>query len=1025
MHQDQTGFMWFGTNAGLVKYNCYDFINFSHDSRNENSISSNAVLALTSTRQDGNLWIGLGNGVLDRYDQKHELFSSYSIPIIEGYSSGNANIISLLESFDGNLWVGTIGNGLYKFDLISNSFTQFTSQATTTPLEETSINALYEDPEGHLWIGSSSGLFNYDPESQLFRQYLIDPVDTISDANYITSIVMDGSDNLLVGTESGELFKLERSCGVVQGFSAGLARLDEFELEGIISLFIDSRGFLWIGTWDGLLRYDPDNDEYIETYVDEHDPFGLSDGSITCIFEDRSGLLWFGTADGGINAYYHRTSIFHHVYRNPSKPGTLTGNLIFSICSQRSGVLWVGTTLGLDRLNPSSNNFQHYVADSEDPYSLSNSAVSVLFEDQFDQMWVGTEGGGLNRWDERNQRFTHYLPDDGNDKSVSDGYISAIAEDHSGNLWIGTQNFGLNRWIRNEDQFEVYQYDSDNLETLYSNRISAVYCDHLGGVWIGTLFSGLNKYDPQKDSMIRLAQSPEVSDALNGLSVYCIFEDSKQRLWVGTDKGLNYYHRETGKFESFSKSDGLFRDAVFSIVEDRSGKLWLSSDLGLSRFDYDTKVIKNFSVSDGLQGNRFFPRSAAIGVTGELFFGGNHGFNRFFPEQILDQTYPAPIEITSFKIFDQEMQMGASLSDLSQINLKYADNFFSFNFTSLDFTYPKKNQFAYRMEGFDKDWIYSGSRHYASYTNLNPGHYTFSVKGTNSDGFWNNEERKVGIYIVSPFWRTNWFIIGMILMVSGIVYALVKYRLKLMRVRTQVLQNEVKKQTADLTNMNQMLEQANVMKDLLLDIITHDLRNPIGVIEGLSDYLVSNFPDEEAISVIRESSRSVLRVMENATTLAAVAMGGTIDLEELDLTLIIEEVLKELAPTLEAANLTIQNNLHDESIILANSIIEEIFKNFVSNAAKYASAGQRLVIDKETDEQYLTLSFKDYGDTIPENQRKAVFHRGVQLASGVKKGRGLGLAIAMRIATAHGAEIGVIPNHPRGNIFFFKIPHDT
>ena len=1022
--QSNVGYMWFGTESGLAKFNGYTFTFYTHDPTNRNSLSSNKILSLCEDRTNGFLWIGLQNGALNQFDLKTGYILRFAIPQDETLITNAFDINSIKLKQDGNLWIGTGESGLYEFRIATKSFKSYPSGTTTaSPVEVAGISSIILDPTTDiLWISTFFGVYRFESSTGHYTQFLIDPDDPESARNYITSSSQDSTGALFLGTEIGELFRFDPKTEVFQRIFLPKQEFGPLDLDGINSLFIDRHNLLWIGTWDGLIRYNLKTHQFLRIDVNEFDPYSLTDGSITCIFEDKSGFYWFGTADGGLNTYSPRKSVFKHVYRNQSKSGTLSSNLVFSICAQCSGTLWIGTSNGLNRLNPDSDRFQTYFSDPEDPTTLSNSSISVLFEDSHDILWVGTEGDGLNRWDEKSLQFTRYLPNPGDVLAMNSGFVSALAEDHASNLWIGTQDYGLNQWLRAENRFERFVHDPSSEKSVSADQISSIYCDRSGAIWVGTRGAGLNKFDPTQKCFIRYNQQSETGSNTYGQVINSIFEDSRMQLWVGTNLGLNHFNRETGEFKLFSSKDGLSGEAVMAIKEDLEGNLWLATNRGLSRFNNTRDKLKNFSVSDGLQSDRFFPMAVDISNAGELFFGGTQGFNRFFPDRTSNNRYDPPVVFTNFKIFDTEVFNDQDMSQLTEIRLKHTETFFSFEFSAMDFNYPEHNMYAYKMDGFDENWVNSGIRHYASYTNLNPGKYTFSVKTTNSDGVWSQNVQQVGLIITPPFWNTWWFRLTAILIISSLLYGLFRYRVRLLTIQTHKLQEEVSLQTIDLRTMNQKLEQTNVLKELLLDVITHDLRNPIGVIDSMADYILTNNPEDEAISLIRSSSASVLRVMANATTLARVSMDENIEMESLNICSIIDNLIKEFKPILKAADLTVENALTEDCIITANPIIEEVFKNYISNAVKYASHGKRLIVEKIYDGHTLTISVKDFGTTIPEHEREAVFQRNVQLAKGEKRGRGLGLAIVQRIAHAHHAEVGVKANEPQGNIFYISIP---
>jgi sugar lactone lactonase YvrE len=375
-------------------------------------------------------------------------------------------------------------------------------------------------------------------------------------------------------------------------------------------------------------------------------------------------------------------------------------------------------------------------------------------------IWIGTNGGGINRFDRKTGKFTRFLHDPNDPASLSLNEIRSVYQDRTGALWIGTYGGGLDKLIPGDSPvFQHYRNDPDDPNSLSNDFVRATFEDSDGDFWVGTEGGGLNKFDREKETFTHYLSDPSNPHSLNNDYIFSIHEDRSGYLWLSTwGGGINKFDKQSEEFTHYTEEDGLPNDAVYGIMEDAQGNLWMSTNNGLSRFNPETKTFRNFTVQDGLQNNEFNGGSFFMSKSGEMFFGGIAGFNSFYPENIEDNPYVPPVVITSFSKLNEEVELHKPFSEIEGLTLSHKDYVFSFEFAALDFTAPEKNMYAYRMEGLDEDWVHTNSKkRYATYTTLAPGTYTFRVKGSNSDGVWNEQGTSMKITIVPPFWKTMWF----------------------------------------------------------------------------------------------------------------------------------------------------------------------------------------------------------------------------------------------------------------------------
>jgi signal transduction histidine kinase len=444
---------------------------------------------------------------------------------------------------------------------------------------------------------------------------------------------------------------------------------------------------------------------------------------------------------------------------------------------------------------------------------LSDNEIRTILEDRNSTLWIGTERGGLNRFVSGTETFVHYQHNAANPSSLSDDSVFSIFEDHLGRLWIGTANGGLNRLDQASGTFTRYQHDANDPLSLSDNNVRAIYEDRTGVLWIGTLGGGINLWGDSANHFTIYRHDPNNPSSLSNDMVTCFLEAQEGTIWIGTfGGGLNRFDRSTQSFTHYTEKDGLPDDTVYGILEDADGSLWLSTNKGLSKFDPRARTFRNYDISDGLQGNQFNPGAYFQSRKGEMFFGGTEGLNTFFPTQVKDNPISPQVVITAFKKYNQIVQ--TDLTSNETIQLPYSDNFISFEFAALDYNAPERNQYAYKLEGVDKDWVLAGTRHYASYTNLRGGNYIFRVKGSNNDGVWNEEGTALRISITPPFWETWWFIglIGLTLAMSAIG----GYRLRVrdIEARNRDLAQRVEQRTHELATLNTISEVVNRSLDL-------------------------------------------------------------------------------------------------------------------------------------------------------------------------------------------------------------------
>ena len=810
--QDRQGFLWFATEAGLNQYDGYRFTVYQHDPDNPRSLSSNVVLSSFEDR-DGRLWVGTQAG-LDRLDQPVGAFIHYPKDLTgsENFSGTAVSVINQDQS--GTLWVGTDGGGLTALDLTTNRVTRYRHhQENPQSLSNDTVNSIYISPEGELWIGTDSGLDKFNAKTGSFDHYLQASMGLPTADNIpVRATYEDDQGMMWIGTQGG-LIQWDRNANRFVLYQYDLNNPGSLSDNSVKSIYEDSQGILWVGTLRGLNQFDRIQNRFIRYIHDPNNPYSLSSDYIRSIFEDRSGVLWVGTSFGGLSKHARSTQKFDLYTNQPGLPNQLSDNNIWSVYQDKSRNLWIGTFFsGLNKLDLNSGAVTIYQNDPSDPNSLSNNEIRAIIQDRNGSLWIGTENGGLNRFDPATGTFLHYQHNADDPTSLSSNHVFSIIEDRLGRLWIGTEAGGLNRFDPASGTFIHYQHDANNPLSLSDDNVRAIYEDYLGNLWIGTEQGGLDLWDNQDNGFKIYRHDPGNPSSLSSDWVLSILEDINGNLWFGTLGGLDRYDRATKSFIHYTEKNGLPDNTIYGILADADGNLWLSTNKGLSKFNPNARTFRNYDISDGLQGDQFNPGAYFQSQNGEMFFGGVKGFNSFFPRQVMDNPIPPPMVITAFKKYNQTVS--TDLKNNETIQLPYNENFISFEFAALDYNAPQKNQYAYQLQGIDKDWIYAETNRDANYTNLSPGDYTFRVKASNNDGIWNEQPTTIRIHITPPFWETWWFIGIVGLAVAGSAIGSYRLRVRAIEAANRELTQRVEQRTHELAVLNTIGTVVNRSLDL-------------------------------------------------------------------------------------------------------------------------------------------------------------------------------------------------------------------
>lgn len=1024
--KDRQGFVWFGTNSGANRYDGYSFKIFRHDDLDSSSLSDNLVLGIFQGPEE-QLYIVTAGGRINIYDpvtgsllpktaawlrarnlppgnlvrilrnKEDRYYFIYADSGLYRYEPGrgavhlptvkageNANIPITDAALDaaGDIWLSYNTGILQRFDAASQTISSRTTINQRAALQGNYGYKLYVGRDDKLWLFAQdnlSGLWQYDPASGALRHFVRDSGNIRLSSNNIGDVVQDGKGQIWVATDKGGLDILDIPNNTVRNLHQ--SDEDRSLVENTLTtLYIDDLQTLWVGTLkNGVCYYQPNMLRFPLYKRQPGVPESLPYDDVNCFAEDPKGDLWIGTDGGGLIFFDRHANKFKQFRHKAADPNSLVSDAVVSLLMDHRGILWIGTYQGgLDRYD--GHKFVHYRHNEADPASLADNRIYSLREDGTDHLWVGTLLGGLDRLDVSTGKFYHN--NDSLPHSIHSNYVSALAEDSAGNLWIGTA-YGVSMLSRNTGQYTYYTAENSRLS---ENVVFGLTCDHRGIMWVATR-QGLSAMMPGKDS-----------------------------------------------FQSFSTRDGLPANMIASVQEDRDHFLWVSTSAGLSRLtvsnDATTLAIKclNFDELDGLQGREFNVNAGFRTKDGELLFGGPKGFNLFKPGSIQLNDHIPPVVLTGLQLHNKDAPLPPSVVRDGNLILSHDENNFTLEFAALSYINARNDRYAYRLEGFDKDWITTDGRNRrAAYTNIDPGEYFFHVKASNSDGVWNDKGITLHLVVRPPFWKTTLAYIFYGLALLAILY-FARMRI-IRRARARFALAEERREAIRIRELDRM-------KTKFFTNLSHEFRTPLSLILSPVDKLIRTSADpgrKQLALTIERNARRLLHLVNQLLDLRKMEVNELkLNISSGDLAAFIKSTTDSFADLADERGICLDYHADTDQLpaLFDKDKLERILFNLLSNALKFTPRGGTIrvewtVLERDERSALTELKVKDSGIGIPRDLQDKIFESFFQADSPGhlrSQGTGIGLAITREFVEMHGGSIRVDSEPDKGSCFTALLP---
>lgn len=1049
IYQDHEGYIWIGTVDGLNKYDGLSFKVYKNIQGDITSLPNNWINNIYEDKQN-NLWIStVGLDGICKYNRKKDCFDRLIFRNEQG-KKFEMFVTDFLEDNNNKLWV-TSSNGVYWADrgkrIFHPCFTDIYGKDILV-----NFNEIHQDKNGTLWFISedqvNGGIIKYNPVTKETDRYNAQhPVFKLKE-NRVYSLLIDNRENIWVGGYSTGLSMINERSKTIVNYQKELNNDNSLNDNYIPTLAQSSDGKILIGTNSGGLNvFDPGTKKF-QHYTASESEGSILSASIPRIYKTNNGTIWIACWSGGVSIYDKRYEKFP-LYKLDKQTG-YSFNTVTSFAEDSKGNIWIGCDgKGITWFNPKEKKFVRYLSDIHNPQSLTNNKVLAVETDDKGGLWVGMWQGGLNYFQINGNKLVlkkkYPYVEETNPKSNS---VFRIYRNGAGEIWVGNYETGAYLFDPETEKFKLmFSLKDLDTEVKANSAIIDILSDSQGDVWFATLGRGLIKFNRNTGEYEHFTHNEHDNTSICNNNPNVIFEDCEKRLWIGSSC-LSLFNRETGTFTNYTTAQGLPDNTIVGILEDNHHNLWISSNNGLSKATIASVgkkiqlTFRNYSTLDGLQ-NKIFNKWAFLkSKSGEMYFGGISGFNAFIPDSIKDNPYLPPVHITDFLLFNKPVTIGAKNSplekDISQtqkIVLNYEQSVFTFRFIALNYIQSEKNQYAYIMEGFEKDWNYVGNKREATYTNLDPGEYTFRVKASNNDGIWNEKGTSIKIIITPPWWATWWFRTTIVLTLLALAFFIHHLRVINIRNYNRKLKKEVDERTIQLYTANEELKTINesmlvVNKELeaFSYSVSHDLRAPLRGIDGFSKLLLEEYKDKmdeqgkNYLQRIRAAAQRMSQIIDEMLNLSRISR-TEINRNQVNLSEVVHEIANNLIVTQPERK--VEFIIQDGIIVnVDEQLLRIMLENLLGNAWKYTSKHPAACIEFGIQQQKgQTVYFiRDDGAGFNMTYAQKLFGVFQRLHTDAEfSGTGIGLATVQRIIHRHGGKIWAESEIEKGATFYFTL----
>lgn len=1049
--QDQQGFIWVGTYDGLNKYDGYSCEVFYSDPLDSTSLYSNQIFSLFLD-DDGTLWVGTSRGV-NVYDQTTNTFIRKSaIP--------KHNIYDISSDGKGNILIGS--QELFIYNKKSNEVIRYQPEEDNVQsISNGMVNDIFIDSRKNIWIGTQDGLNLFDIEKGTFKRFFVQQNEENSlIGNDIRSITEDNNNTLWIGTTKGlnSLIVPENNTDSVnfEKYSHDPLNASSLSSPRILSLYCDKLNNLWIGIQNGGLNILPlsagsdKQKSFLHFKKEDLASKSLSNNTIQCIFEDNIGNIWLGTYAGGVNLYRFNAKQFKIFDFTPYSNKSINNNHVNTFLEDANYV-WVGTEGGLNQYNKKTQRFKYFIHEENNPKSLGANAVWTIRKDIYGKLWIGVWNGGLSKFDSKTGQFKSYQHDPLDSNSIGNNNIRYIYPDKDGDLWIGTMGGGLSHFNTKTQKFKNYNINNSSIKTNYVASI----IEYTDGKLLLANIIGVVVFDKNKKLFEPFDFTGFKDVNPDNLNIFTVYIDKKNNIWFGTETGMFVVNETEKIYKHYTRKHGLPNATIKSILEDDHGNLWLGTNAGLIKFIDANGIPENptfrkYSIEDGIQGNEFNYRSCYRNMQGTMYFGGVNGYNVFHPDSIHNNSNNVKVIITDFMLFNKPVEIGANespldkhISEKKELILNSRQNSFSFQYVAINFVSPEKNNYAYKLEGFDSEWNYVQNQREASYTNISPGKYRFMVKASNNAENWNNEPEIIIITISPPIWRTIWAYIF-----YGIILILIFF---LFRKYSIIGVNRKNQLVIDQLSYSKQ-EEINQAKLHFFTNLSHEIRTPLtlisGPIEDIFTKVSGNIYFKDQLKLINQNIKRLSNLVNQLLDFRKIDTRGEIlNASYHDLSHLINRIIG--AFQYQKVVKKMQISFSNEEQIIAWFDVEKmttILYNLIANAVKYNSENGKIEVEIKNllrppintsskwksiikkikkDIEFIEVRIIDQGIGIHEDQLENIFDRYFQVFKSNSvwlRGTGIGLNITKDYIELHGGKIWVESDVGKGSCFIFQIP---